>query len=58
MQEIGKILVVFGALIVLLGLAVWSGSGAEWLGRLSGDMDRAREFHVLFPNRHLFDSRA
>jgi hypothetical protein len=35
--EIGKLLVVFGIVLVLLGAALWSGFGAGWLGRLPGD---------------------
>ncbi len=31
-------LVVFGAVVVLIGLALWSGFGAGWLGRLPGDI--------------------
>lgn len=31
-------LVIFGAMIVLVGLALWSGFGASWLGRLPGDI--------------------
>ena len=38
MQEIGKMLVVFGAAIALVGLALWIGLGAGWLGRLPGDI--------------------
>ena len=38
MPEIGKILVIFGIVIVLVGLALWSGFGAGWLGRLPGDI--------------------
>ena len=38
MQEIGKLLVVFGIVAVLLGAALWSGIGAGWLGRLPGDI--------------------
>jgi len=38
MQEIGKLLVVFGLLAMLLGAALWSGLGAGWLGRLPGDI--------------------
>ena len=38
MPELGKLLVVFGAVMVLLGLALWSGFGASWLGRLPGDI--------------------
>jgi hypothetical protein len=47
MPEIGKILVVFGAVIVLLGLVLWSGFGAGWLGRLPGDI-RVERGHSAF----------
>lgn len=38
MQEIGKLLVVFGIGVVLLGVALWTGLGASWLGRSPGDI--------------------
>ena len=38
MPELGKLLIVFGAVLVVLGLALWSGFGASWLGRLPGDI--------------------
>jgi len=38
MPELGKLLIVFGVALVLLGLALWSGFGASWLGRLPGDI--------------------
>ncbi|HEY5037141.1 MAG TPA: DUF2905 domain-containing protein [Chthoniobacterales bacterium] len=38
MPEVGKMLVVFGVVIVLVGLLLWSGFGAGWLGRLPGDI--------------------
>ncbi len=47
MPEIGKMLVVIGAVIVLLGLALWSGFGAGWLGRLPGDI-RIERGHAGF----------
>ena len=47
MQEIGKMLVVFGAVMVVLGLAFWSGFGAGWLGRLPGDI-RIERGHSAF----------
>lgn len=47
MPEIGKMLVVFGAVIALLGLALWSGVGAGWLGRLPGDI-RIERGHSAF----------
>jgi ribose/xylose/arabinose/galactoside ABC-type transport system permease subunit len=36
--ELGKFLVVLGAVIVVLGLLLWSGVGSSWLGRLPGDI--------------------
>jgi len=47
MPEIGKTLMIFGAVIVLLGLALWSGIGAGWLGRLPGDI-RIERGHSAF----------
>ena len=38
MPELGKLLVLGGIVMVLLGLALWSGFGAGWLGRLPGDI--------------------
>jgi len=50
MPEIGKMLVVFGAVMVLIGLALWSGFGAGWLGAPAGrHSDRAAEFGFYFP---------
>ena len=48
MQEIGKLLAIFGALILLLGLALWSGFGAGWLGRLPGDIRIEREHSTFY----------
>ena len=49
MQEIGKVLVVLGT-VLLLGLVLWSGFGAGWLGRLSGDIRVQRgNFGFYFP---------
>lgn len=38
MPDLGKFLVVLGAVIVVLGLLLWSGVGSGWLGRLPGDI--------------------
>ena len=38
MQEFGKLLAILGGVLLLLGLALWSGFGAGWLGRLPGDI--------------------
>jgi hypothetical protein len=50
MPELGKMLVVVGALVLLLGVALWSGFGAGWLGRLPGDIRIQRgNFGFYFP---------
>jgi hypothetical protein len=38
MREVGKLLAVFGSVITIVGLALWAGFGAGWLGRLPGDI--------------------
>ncbi len=38
MPELGKLLVLAGGLLTLLGLLLWSGVGSGWLGRLPGDI--------------------
>ena len=38
MPEIGKLLVIAGVLVAVVGLVLWSGFGAGWLGRLPGDI--------------------
>lgn len=47
MPEIGKMLVILGGVIFLIGLALWSGFGAGWLGRLPGDI-RIERGHSAF----------
>jgi hypothetical protein len=50
MQETGKLLVIFGVVIVLLGVALWTGLGASWFGRLPGDIRVERgNFGFYFP---------
>ena len=38
MREIGKMLAVFGGLIMMVGFAFWAGVGSSRLGRLPGDI--------------------
>jgi hypothetical protein len=38
MRELGRMLAVFGGAITILGIALWAGFGAGWLGRLPGDI--------------------
>ena len=48
MREIGKMLVLFGAIIVVLGLILWSGFAPKWLGRLPGDIRIEREHSAFY----------
>jgi len=47
MQEFGKLLAGLGGLMLLVGLALWTGVGAGWLGRLPGDI-RIERGHSVF----------
>ncbi len=50
MNELGKILVVVGLLIVVAGALLWSGLGKGWLGRLPGDIHYSKgNFSFYFP---------
>ena len=50
MPEIGKLLVVVGVIIALVGVLMWTGIGRGWLGRLPGDINYSRDnFSFHFP---------
>ena len=50
MPEFGKMLVVLGLLIAVVGAALWSGFGAGWFGRLPGDIRIEKgNFGFYFP---------
>ncbi len=50
MQELGKMLVVIGVLIALMGGWLWSGKGFGWLGRMPGDISYENgDFRFYFP---------
>ena len=38
MREFGRIVAIFGAIIMVVGIALWTGIGGSWLGRLPGDI--------------------
>ena len=38
MPEVGKILVIIGIALAVLGIILWSGIGAGFLGKLPGDV--------------------
>jgi hypothetical protein len=46
-RELGKFVVVIGAIITLIGLVMWSGFAPKWLGRLPGDI-RIERGHSAF----------
>jgi hypothetical protein len=37
-RELGRLLVIFGGVMVLAGVVLWAGFGAGWFGRLPGDI--------------------
>jgi hypothetical protein len=47
MPELGKLLVILGVIIVLIGFALWTGIGVGWFGRLPGDI-RIERGHSTF----------
>lgn len=50
MNEMGKVLVGPGLLLVAVGAVLWSGAGRGWFGRLPGDVHVGREnFSFHFP---------
>jgi hypothetical protein len=38
MNDLGKLMVVAGVVIAVLGALLWSGAGRSWLGHLPGDI--------------------
>ena len=50
MPEVGKLLVIVGAAIVVLGAVFWSGIGKGWFGQLPGDINYSKgNFNFHFP---------
>jgi len=50
MNDLGKLLVVAGIVLVIAGAIIWSGVGRSWLGRLPGDVHYQRgNFSFYFP---------
>lgn len=48
MRDLGRILVIFGGVITIVGIALWSGLGVGWLGRLPGDVRIERGNSVFY----------
>jgi Protein of unknown function (DUF2905) len=38
MRDLGRLLAIFGGVLAMVGIALWTGFGAAWLGRLPGDI--------------------
>lgn len=50
MRELGRLLTLAGALVVVLGLVLWAAPAIPWLGRLPGDVRIERPgFRFYFP---------
>ena len=50
MPEIGKLLVIIGGAIVVIGALLWSGVGKGWFGQLPGDVNYSKgNFSFHFP---------
>ena len=48
MRDLGRMLAIFGGVITIVGLALWAGFGAGWLGRLPGDIRIERGNSVFY----------
>jgi len=49
-NELGKVLFIFGLIIAGVGLLLWSGFGKDWLGRLPGGIHYGKgNFSFHFP---------
>jgi hypothetical protein len=48
MPELGKFLVIIGAVIIVVGVILWSGVGTGFLGKLPGDIRVERGNSVFY----------
>jgi Protein of unknown function (DUF2905). len=50
MNEAGKVFMVLGVVVFLVGLILWTGIGKSWIGRLPGDIHYSKgNFSFHFP---------
>jgi hypothetical protein len=47
-RDLGKFLVLLGAVTVLVGLVLWGGFAPKWFGRLPGDIRIEREHSAFY----------
>jgi hypothetical protein len=48
MREFGKIVIIIGVVMTMIGVALWSGLAPKWLGRLPGDVRIEREHSAFY----------
>jgi Protein of unknown function (DUF2905) len=48
MRELGRLVVLIGVILTVVGLAMWSGFAPKWLGRLPGDIRIEREHSAFY----------
>ena len=48
MRELGKFIVIFGVIVTLVGLVLWTGLAPKRLGRLPGDIRIEREHSTFY----------
>lgn len=48
MRDMGRFLLIVGAVVFLIGLIFWSGFAPKWLGRLPGDVRIERGNSVFY----------
>lgn len=50
MNDLGKVIFIFGVVIAVIGILLWTGVGKGWLGKLPGDINYSRDnFSFHFP---------
>jgi Protein of unknown function (DUF2905) len=47
-RDAGKLIVIVGVIVTLVGLLIWSGFVPKWLGRLPGDIRIEREHSSFY----------
>ncbi|MEP6778202.1 MAG: DUF2905 domain-containing protein [Chthoniobacterales bacterium] len=48
MRELAKILIIFGGVLIVVGILLWNGFGAGWFGHLPGDIRIVRGDSVFY----------
>ena len=50
MNDLGKVFMVLGIAIFVIGVILWTGFGKGWIGRLPGDIHYSKDnFSIHFP---------